>query len=395
MCVIFSGEENYIGTTNYVAPEPLRPQNLMGLIIPSQQLLAYLEYNSKNRPELKTTNNYKVLVAGDDFTLFYWLPSTIFTEKGKTKYSINYRERHKNCLPEGVVVDDPLRKEYYIFPARTTASVIKESKVVGYYDKSKFPADLDGPLVGVGQAWHRGYNESKKPCNARLSHINVHIPCDGKIYEVDHFEFLCFFDQSAEISHYLYPAYNWRYYASDYFPPYALVGGQGPNREKIYVGRTRYGGDDTPGYIMKSGMHKKHHVGHKGVELVKYNCGDALNLQNARECTTWVKCSDGNVPPHALVGNTSPDHKLYIGRTVTCAKIVDTVTWEKEPITLPKEMDDAQLVGKVDPRHGCLCIPWDGKEIIYRSYEVLCLKPTPKSLERLCYNTVFTFLMKN
>jgi len=31
--------------------------------------------------------------------------------------------------------------------------------VVGYYDKSKFPADLDGPLVGSGQAWYDEDND--------------------------------------------------------------------------------------------------------------------------------------------------------------------------------------------------------------------------------------------
>ena len=63
-----------------------------------------------------------------------------------------------NHFAEGCVqpfsIGKDARRKYFLFPARADVSLIKESKVVGYYDKIEFPADLDGPLVGFGQAWY-------------------------------------------------------------------------------------------------------------------------------------------------------------------------------------------------------------------------------------------------
>ena len=61
-----------------------------------------------------------------------------------------------NYLPGNVVLYSlgTVPKDCGFFVARVEASVIKESNVVGYYDKSKFPADFDGPLVGVGRGWY-------------------------------------------------------------------------------------------------------------------------------------------------------------------------------------------------------------------------------------------------
>ena len=63
-------------------------------------------------------------------------------------------------------------------------------------------------------------------------------------------------------------------------------------------------------------------------------------------------------------------------------------------INLPHErVASTQLLGKIDPNRRCLYVPWDGKEYIYQSYEVLMLKMRPKSLKDLCRNVIITATM--
>lgn len=65
----------------------------------------------------------------------------------------------------------------------------------------------------------------------------------------------------------------------------------------------------------------------------------------------WIHASNGSVPPGAVEsGRTRSGEMLYVGR----ANYQNTLT-----------------LGKVHPSHGCLYIPYDGKEIAIKHYEVL------------------------
>jgi len=151
--VFFSGENVYIGLiVPIINLDNVNPLILYGVITPSQQLITYCDYNSNEKElTLNTSERYHTLIGTDPRIICYWTSSEGYTEKDT------------NYFPEGAVIsDDKGRKDkpYLLFPARVEASVIKESKVVGYYEKSKFPADLDGLHFGFGQAW---YDEDATP----------------------------------------------------------------------------------------------------------------------------------------------------------------------------------------------------------------------------------------
>jgi len=102
------------------------------------------------------------------------------------KSSEGYTEKDVNHFPVDVVLSGPVKaddKGYFRFPARVEASVIKESKVVGYYDKSKFPTDLDGPLIGSGQAWYDG-DASVLNYHTAIRSCKVHVPYDGYLKRI-------------------------------------------------------------------------------------------------------------------------------------------------------------------------------------------------------------------
>jgi hypothetical protein len=66
---------------------------------------------------------------------------------------------------------------------------------------------------------------------------------------------------------------------------------------------------------------------------------------------SWVDDMSGSVPPGAIFGGqTVLGEPLYIGRVTH---------------------NNALTVGKIHPSHGCLYIPYAGKEHAYSHYEVL------------------------
>ena len=72
--------------------------------------------------------------------VFYWEPSSNYVKHGylpDDTVSLNVHQKPKN---------------HYLFIAQVKASVIKDSKMVGYYNKTEFPPDFNSTLVGVGQA---------------------------------------------------------------------------------------------------------------------------------------------------------------------------------------------------------------------------------------------------
>lgn len=68
----------------------------------------------------------------------------------------------------------------------------------------------------------------------------------------------------------------------------------------------------------------------------------------------WSKEKDGKLPKKAIVGGkTSTGEALYIGRA---------------------NHEKSVTVGKIQPSHKCLYIPYGGKEVAIKEYEVLVEK---------------------
>lgn len=68
----------------------------------------------------------------------------------------------------------------------------------------------------------------------------------------------------------------------------------------------------------------------------------------------WVRTTDDNIPPLALwAGRSEDDQPLYVGRVL---------------------YRGALIVGKVQPKHKSLYIPYEGKEMPFKTFEILCYK---------------------
>ncbi|XP_014102217.2 uncharacterized protein [Bactrocera oleae] len=127
-------------------------------------------------------------------------------------------------------------------------------------------------------------------------------------------------------------------------PPFAMHAGHDSDGDPIYVGRAYHNGDVLPAKI----------VPNKQQAYVAWG-GEEINKQDVEVLTgqhyNWVPANGGGVPPHAFrVGRTTDGEPLYIGRG----------HWE-----------GSLTPGKVHPSHGCLYIPFGGRERRLDSYEVL------------------------
>ncbi|XP_032669896.1 natterin-3-like isoform X2 [Odontomachus brunneus] len=114
----------------------------------------------------------------------------------------------------------------------------------------------------------------------------------------------------------------------------------------LVVGRANHQGDMIPAKVKPD--HNVAYVAHGGAEHTKHNFEVLIR---APPVFNWVRSKNGNVPPNAVeAGRTSSGEMLYVGRA---------------------HHNRVPCVGKVHRSHGCLYIPYDGKEISYRDYEVL------------------------
>lgn len=88
------------------------------------------------------------------------------------------------------------------------------------------------------------------------------------------------------------------------------------------------------------------YISHNGLEVSKHNFEILVGSD-----VKWKRETNGKVPKDAFIGGrTSAGETLYIGRGTH---------------------GGSQTVGKVHPSHNCLYIPYGGKEIPLRDYEVL------------------------
>ncbi|CAD6208316.1 GSCOCG00003325001-RA-CDS [Cotesia congregata] len=141
------------------------------------------------------------------------------------------------------------------------------------------------------------------------------------------------------------PAYRWvSRHVGQPLPETAVKGGKDVDGCPIYVGRAYHNGDTVPAKVIPD--KQAAYVCHAGEEHTKHEFEVLCQGEFA-----WEFASNGVIPEGAVVGGqTSEGEPLYVGRVLH---------------------NGAQTVGKIQPSHGCLYIPFDGEELSFRDYEIL------------------------
>ncbi|XP_055387528.1 uncharacterized protein LOC129616083 [Condylostylus longicornis] len=195
---------------------------------------------------------------------------------------------------------------------------------------------IDDETLYIGRGEFRG---SVTPGKIHPSHGCLYIPYGGQEIKLQNYEALSFKLYST--------AHNW--VSSSKFegvPPEAVLAGHDSDGDAIYAGRAHHENDLLPAKIVPN-KHKAY-VAYGGEEHEKsyYEilCGDLYQ---------WVPAHGGHVPANAMAtGVTADGETLYIGRGEYAGSVTP---------------------GKVHPSHGCLYIPYGGREHRLDSYEVLTL----------------------
>ncbi|CAK9826542.1 hypothetical protein ANTRET_LOCUS4373 [Anthophora retusa] len=139
--------------------------------------------------------------------------------------------------------------------------------------------------------------------------------------------------------------YKWvRYTGARYFVPGMITVGRDLDGMNLVVGRAVHQGDTLPAKVKPE--HGVAYVSHNGVEHIKHNFEILMPAE-----FKWVHAAHGHVPPYAVeAGTTLEGEMLYVGRSF---------------------QNNIPCVGKVHRSHGVLYVPFDGREIPFREYEVL------------------------
>ncbi|XP_048489223.1 uncharacterized protein LOC105391281 [Plutella xylostella] len=141
-------------------------------------------------------------------------------------------------------------------------------------------------------------------------------------------------------------------------PDGALIGGY--EGENLYIIRSRHRGSTTPGkFVPSTGVG---YVPWGGQSVNKYE----FEVLCGYNCS-WEPTSDDIIPVGAIVGGRSEDHeeRLFIGRARHAGHL---------------------LPGKVQPTHRCCYVPYKGKEVAVKHYEILVNPDTHMS--RACVSQV-------
>jgi len=126
-------------------------------------------------------------------------------------------------------------------------------------------------------------------------------------------------------------------------PPRAFAGGE-DNGEPVYVARANFNGALIPGKLVPS--HGTSYVAWGGQENAVPEYELLCDFPGS-----WVACSGANIPGNAVTaGQTEDGEPLYVGRVVH---------------------DGSLTVGKVQPSHGVVYIPYGGNELAFQDYEIL------------------------
>nr|BAN20465.1 conserved hypothetical protein [Riptortus pedestris] len=140
--------------------------------------------------------------------------------------------------------------------------------------------------------------------------------------------------------------HSWEWCTGGNIPEDAVHGGTDADGGDIYVGRAMHMGDLLPAKVCP----------HHGCAFVSWN-GEEIRIYAYEVLKSthaaWKEAYGGDIPSEAIrVGQTAHGEFLFVGRTFH---------------------EGTLTVGKVHPSHGVLYIPFGGREISYRKYEILVL----------------------
>ncbi|GJQ66922.1 hypothetical protein Trydic_g7941 [Trypoxylus dichotomus] len=139
--------------------------------------------------------------------------------------------------------------------------------------------------------------------------------------------------------------FKWVSYSSrTNIPANAVEAGHDCDGSKIYVGKARFHNDELPCKIVA--QRRQAYVAFNSLEHEVQQCEIMV------ECKLkWQHCNGVHIPPNAVPGGrTSTGETLYIGRA---------------------NHGGSLCVGKVHPSHRCLYLPFGGREISVKSFEIL------------------------
>lgn len=129
-----------------------------------------------------------------------------------------------------------------------------------------------------------------------------------------------------------------------HIPEGAILAGEDIDCNTMYVCRADHLNEVIPGKQLPN--KGEAYICHAGKEHAKHRVEVLCNGN-----TSWVETSGCCIPDNAVpAGHTECGETLYIGRT---------------------QHECSLTIGKVHPSHGVLYIPFGGKEIAYREYEIL------------------------
>ncbi|XP_064454981.1 uncharacterized protein LOC135366239 [Ornithodoros turicata] len=130
-------------------------------------------------------------------------------------------------------------------------------------------------------------------------------------------------------------------------PRHAMVGGQNLHGEPFYIARVNFRGNLLPGKLLPSAR-----LCFVSLDQAEYSSSVYEVLTRSSNLSYhWVRMGGCVIPRNAIVGGrTAMGELIYVGR----------------------HMHKGELTpGKIIPSHRCIYVPYLGKEIRYRDFEVL------------------------
>ena len=361
----------YIGRpkvcTVNASQEELTSLFIPGIIIPSQSIITYINYNSAvDTVELATSKNYEILIRMVP-DILYWKSINNLTQQEFLHNAVTIMDLQSNIKASS-------------FIAKSDIPISQEHKVVGHYSSTNlYNYQFFG--LGIMKTWL-----SRNPSYSYLDTLRAFVPCNGRIFEATKFSVLCCYS-IPKLCHYTFPELTWLTVSDDHSLISAFPAGVSPSGEVLYIGRTQHMAKCvTPGYVVPSKQCL--HLSWEGQEYRYDRKYEILELRN-EDFLSWGVYSRGQIPPNAAAVGYHNNERIFIGRTVVGSDISLGRTWHLDKINLPENaVSNSQLVGKLQHCYDCLHVPWDHKEYLYQLYEVLMVKMRPKSLQELCRNMI-------
>lgn len=189
------------------------------------------------------------------------------------------------------------------------------------------------------------------------------------------------------------PSYTWirNPRPQDPLPCGAVLGGKLETGQNSYIGKARVGDQEPCGFFTDED--RQLHVPYGCNEHVLKDF-DVLVVHD-KKALLWQQCAGGNPPAedvHTPVYAQNSESNFWsraedmiVGRT--CTPLTDGQTYHGVTLQLSRFASTEQDIcrpGKIHRTHGCLYIPYSGREYIFHEHQMLMLKKSPGHLKQIC-----------